>query len=84
LARNRLLNFDTKTKNWLLKIDICLLFFNFVDSSGEVDAKTLKKQEDEVKKVEQAAKELGPPKGSVRSVMIFFLFLNAEDQIGSS
>ncbi|KAA1072447.1 hypothetical protein PGT21_034457 [Puccinia graminis f. sp. tritici] len=42
-------------------------FLNLIGSkpSGEVDAKTLKKQEDEVKKVEQAAKELGPPKGSV-------------------
>ncbi|POW22569.1 hypothetical protein PSHT_01037 [Puccinia striiformis] len=34
-------------------------------NSGEVDAKTIKKQEEEVKKVEQVAKSLGPAKGSV-------------------
>ncbi|KNE96098.1 hypothetical protein PSTG_10523 [Puccinia striiformis f. sp. tritici PST-78] len=35
------------------------------NASGEVDAKTIKKQEEEVKKVEQVAKSLGPAKGSV-------------------
>ncbi|WAQ87077.1 hypothetical protein PtA15_7A807 [Puccinia triticina] len=42
-------------------------FLNLIGSkpSGEVDAKTLKKQEEEVKKVEQVAKLLGSPKGSV-------------------
>ncbi|PLW53065.1 hypothetical protein PCANC_05810 [Puccinia coronata f. sp. avenae] len=41
-------------------------FLNMIGSkpAGEVDAKTLKKQEEEVKKVEQVAKSLGPPKGS--------------------
>ncbi|MBW0475959.1 hypothetical protein O181_015674 [Austropuccinia psidii MF-1] len=33
-------------------------------SPGEVDAKTLKKQEEEVKKIEQVARSLGPSKGT--------------------
>jgi len=41
-------------------------FLNLIASkpSGELDAKTLKKQEEEVRKVEQVAKSLGPPKES--------------------
>ncbi|KAI8452350.1 replication factor C subunit 1 [Phakopsora pachyrhizi] len=34
-------------------------------SAGSVDPKTLKKQEDEVKKVEELAKSIGPPKSSL-------------------